>query len=88
VLSFLPGIILTPVPRRLRVKMPPKLKNPAQWWWGPAVCELWAANHKDKRRAKFYTEAVDALDAVHVGGVLVVVKQKTNWGCAGEYTTD
>ncbi len=68
--------------------MPPKLKNSAPWWWGPAVCELWAANHTDTRRAKFYAAAVDALDAVHVGGVLVVVKQKINWGCAGKYTTD
>jgi hypothetical protein len=72
--------------------MPPKgstnFPNPALWWWEPAVCELWAANHKENRRAKFYAEVVDALDAVHGGAVLAAVEQKTNWGSAGEYTAD
>lgn len=72
--------------------MPPKgskkSTNQAPWWWGPAVCELWAAEGKDKRREKFYAEAVDALDAVHGGAVLAAVEQKTNWGSAGEYTAD
>ena len=90
--SRLPETILTAVPRRFRVKMPPKSStncpNPAPWWWEPAVCELWAANDKENLRAKFYAEAVDALDAVHGGAVLAAVVQQTNWGSAGEYTAD
>ena len=68
--------------------MPPKgskkSTNQAPWWWGPAVCELWAAEGKDKRREKFYAEAVEALDAVYGGTHLAGTGSRTNWGCAGE----
>jgi hypothetical protein len=68
--------------------MPPKgskkSTNQATWWWDPGVCELWAAEGKDKRRKKFYVEAVEALDAVYGGAQLADTGSRSNWGCAGE----
>eukprot|EP00658_Telonema_sp_P-2_P070700 TRINITY_DN60117_c0_g1_i3.p1 TRINITY_DN60117_c0_g1~~TRINITY_DN60117_c0_g1_i3.p1 ORF type:complete len:122 (-),score=33.82 TRINITY_DN60117_c0_g1_i3:53-418(-) len=66
--------------------MPPKGSkkgsNPAPWWWEPAICELWADGGKDARRAKFYEEAVEALDAVYGGPELATAWTKSNWGSA------
>eukprot|EP00657_Telonema_sp_P-1_P006758 TRINITY_DN26173_c0_g1_i2.p1 TRINITY_DN26173_c0_g1~~TRINITY_DN26173_c0_g1_i2.p1 ORF type:complete len:209 (+),score=56.31 TRINITY_DN26173_c0_g1_i2:178-804(+) len=66
--------------------MPPKGTkkgtNAAPWWWEEAVCELWAAEGKPKRRQKFHGEAIEALDAAHGGDERALVWQRTGWGSA------
>ena len=68
------------------LQMPPKhsrktTENLAPWWWGPAVCELWAVSHKPNTRARFHKTAVYTLDEVYGKGCGYA--SKAGWQNAG-----